>query len=61
MYENALGALIELHLKNKNFKIAIASSSTKDRALTILKQHNIVEYFDEFVFGNEVSIEGNEN
>ena len=42
------------YLKNKNFKIAIASSSTKDRALTILKQHNIVEYFDEFVFGNEV-------
>ena len=41
------------YLKNKNFKIAIASSSTKDRALTILKQHNIVEYFDEFVFGNE--------
>ena len=42
------------YLKNKCFKIAIASSSTEDRALTILRQHNIIEYFDEFVFGNEV-------
>lgn len=42
------------YLKENNFKIAIASSSTRDRALTILKQHNIVEYFDDFVFGNEV-------
>lgn len=42
------------YLKENNFKVAIASSSTKDRALTILKQHNLVEYFDEFVFGNEV-------
>ncbi len=42
------------YLKDNNFKIAIASSSTRDRALTILKQHNIVEYFDDFVFGNEV-------
>ena len=42
------------YLKDKGFKTAIASSSTKDRALTILKQHNIIEYFDEFVFGDEV-------
>ena len=42
------------HLKDNNFKIAIASSSTRDRALTILRQHNIVDYFDEFVFANEV-------
>ena len=42
------------YLKDKGFKIAIASSSTKDRALNILKQHNLIEYFDEFVFGNEV-------
>ena len=42
------------YLKDKNLKIAIASSSTRDRALTILRQHNIVEYFDEFVFGNEI-------
>ena len=42
------------YLKDKCFKIAISSSSTEDRALTILKQHNIIEYFDEFVFGHEV-------
>lgn len=42
------------YLKDNNFKIAIASSSAKDRALTILRQHNIVEYFDAFVFGDEV-------
>lgn len=42
------------YLKDNNLKIAIASSSTRDRALTILRQHNIVGYFDEFVFGNEV-------
>ena len=42
------------YLKDKGFKIAIASSSTKDRALNILKQHNLIEYFDEFVFGHEV-------
>lgn len=42
------------YLKDNNFKIAIASSSTRDRALTILNQHNIIGYFDEFVFGNEI-------
>lgn len=42
------------YLKDNNLKIAIASSSTRDRALTILRQHNIVEYFDEFVFGNDI-------
>lgn len=41
-------------LKDKCIKMAIASSSTEDRALTILRQHNIIEYFDEFVFGHEV-------
>ena len=45
---------LENVLKDNNLKIAIASSSTRDRALTILRQHNIVGYFDEFVFGNEV-------
>ena len=42
------------YLKDKCFKIAIASSSTEDRALNILREHNIIEYFDEFVFGHEV-------
>ena len=42
------------YLKDKGFKTAIASSSTKDRALTILKKHNFIEYFNDFVFGDEV-------
>lgn len=42
------------YLKSNSYKIALASSSIKDRALTILKQNNIIEYFDDFVFGYEV-------
>ncbi|WP_207652801.1 HAD family hydrolase [Clostridium isatidis] len=42
------------YLKDKGFKIAMASSSKEDRALNILRKHNISEYFDIFVFGNEV-------
>lgn len=42
------------YLKEKNYNIAIASSSTEERALNILKQHNIKEYFDKLVFGYEV-------
>lgn len=42
------------YLKDKGFKTAIASSSTKDRALTILKKYNFIEYFNDFVFGDEV-------
>lgn len=42
------------YLKEKGFKIAMASSSKEDRALNILKYHNIINYFDEFVFGHEV-------
>ena len=43
-----------IHLKNNKIKTAIASSSTKERALKILKELNIFDYFDEFVFANEV-------
>ena len=42
------------YLKENCFKITIASSSTEERALTILRQHNIIDCFDEFVFGHEV-------
>lgn len=42
------------YLKENHYKIAIASSSTKDRALGILKQHDITDYFDDFVFAGEV-------
>ena len=41
-------------LKAHQYKIAMASSSIEERALNILRQHDIVDYFDEFVFGYEV-------
>ena len=43
-----------VYLKENKYKTAIASSSHKERALTILKQHNIIDYFDEFIFADEV-------
>lgn len=42
------------YLKNNQYKIALASSSTKDRALFALVQHGIDGCFDEMVFGTEV-------
>lgn len=43
-----------VYLQKNNFKIAVASSSVKKRALTILMQHNILDFFDALVFGHEV-------
>lgn len=43
------------YLKANNYKMAIASSSTKERALNILDSHNITNYFDDFVFAHDVS------
>lgn len=42
------------YLKEHRYKTAIATSSTKDRCLNILKSHGIEGYFDAFVFTNEV-------
>lgn len=42
------------YLKAHRLKIALASSSTEERALKILKQHDMVPFFDAFVFGHEV-------
>lgn len=42
------------YLKSKSIKIALASSSLRERAVGILKSHNILDYFDELVFGYEV-------
>lgn len=42
------------YLKENQYKVALASSSIKDRALMALQQNNIDMYFDEFVFGPEV-------
>lgn len=41
-------------LKLYQYKTALATSSMKDRALKILCQHNLQEFFDVLVFGNEV-------
>lgn len=42
------------NLKQNQYQIVLASSSTKDRAMKALKQHHIDSYFDAFVFGPEV-------
>ncbi|MCD7892138.1 MAG: HAD family phosphatase [Erysipelotrichaceae bacterium] len=42
------------YLKDNNFKIILATSSMKERALNALKQHDIDKYFDDMVFGPEV-------
>ncbi|MGZ7897898.1 HAD family hydrolase [Ligilactobacillus salivarius] len=35
-----------VYLKENNYKVALATSSTKDRAISILKGHDILSYFD---------------
>ncbi len=42
------------YLKEHQCKAILATSSTKDRALGVLKQHEIAESFQEMVFGPEV-------
>lgn len=42
------------YLKTNHYLIILATSSTKERALSVLKQHQIETYFDYFVFGAEV-------
>lgn len=42
------------YLKRNKYKIALATSSTKERALSALEQHVIEGFFDEMVFGTEV-------
>lgn len=41
-------------LKENHYKIAMASSSIRDRALNILRENGVLDYFGEFVFGKEV-------
>ncbi len=49
------GALELLHFLNEHgYKIVLGTSSKKDRALKILKYHNIHHFFDDFVVGYEV-------
>lgn len=42
-------------LKKQNVKIALATSSTRERALSILERHGILDYFDAFVFSEDVT------
>lgn len=41
-------------LKENNYKTCVASSSARERSMRLLEQHDLVEYFDDFVFGPEV-------
>ena len=43
------------YLKDNSYKIAVASSSTAQRAMNILKAHQIDHYFDAFVFAEDIS------
>ena len=47
------GRLLQ-YLKDKSYKIILATSSTRDRALGVLDQNGIRAHFDEMVFGTEV-------
>lgn len=42
------------YLRETGRGIAMASSSTRDRALNLLNQHRIEDYFQQFVFAGEV-------
>lgn len=42
------------YLKENNYKIALGTSSIKERAETILKNNNVYDYFDVFSYGVEV-------
>lgn len=42
------------YLKKHHYQIVLATSSLEERALSILKQHHIENYFDDMVFGKEV-------
>lgn len=42
------------YLKEKKYEISLASSSTRARAFTILKQNGIFDYFSHFTFGPEI-------
>lgn len=42
------------YLKEKNLRIALATSTVRERAIGYLRTHKIEEYFDELVFGDMV-------
>ena len=42
------------YLKENRYKIVLATSSTKERALTLLEKDQVLDYFDCYVFGSDV-------
>lgn len=42
------------YLKDNQYNIVMASSSKRERALGVLKQNGIADYFSEMVFGTEI-------
>ena len=43
------------YLKTQHYKTIIATSSTKERAMKMLSQFDILRYFDDMICGNEVT------
>ena len=43
-----------IFLKENGYKTAVASSSARERSMRLLEQHNLIAYFDDYVFGPEV-------
>lgn len=41
-------------LKENDYKTCVASSSARGRSMRLLEQHDLVKFFDDFVFGPEV-------
>lgn len=41
-------------LKENNYKTCVASSSARERSMRLLEQHDLIKFFDDFVFGPEV-------
>lgn len=41
-------------LKENNYRIVLATSSLRKRALTMLNDHDIIDYFDGFVFAEDI-------
>ena len=43
-----------VYLKENNYKTCVASSSARECSMRLLEKHDLVKYFDDFVFGPEV-------
>ena len=41
-------------LKENDYKTCVASSSARERSMRLLEKHDLVKFFDDFVFGPEV-------